>query len=132
MAINVTAVRNGLKNALAPLAQNIYTTPDQITPPCFVIGMPDIDYHTAMARGADASVWPVHAVMPRVSDVAAVAQLDAWLAGIGATSVLGAIEVDKTLGGACSATITDTAVPEAWPSAQGDLPSYRFTIQIWG
>ena len=133
MAINCTAVRAGLKAALNGLGMQVATAPDQITPPCLLLGMPSLDYHESNSNAVDTADWPVWHILPRASDQAAVDGIDARTSNIaGGSSVIRAIEADRTLAGACATLVVHTATPELYPGTTGDLPATRYEIKIWG
>lgn len=135
MALNVTAVRAAMAHQLdAALGTEVQiaTAPDQLTPPCLLIGMPTVRYHQSMARGLDSMELPLFAVLPRVHDQAAVDLADAWISGAGPTSLLTILHADPTLDGACQTLVVREAVAELWDGPTGQLPAYHWTVEVYG
>ena len=135
MALDVPAVREGLRrileNQLGGEIQ-VATAPDQVTPPCLLIGMPRVTYHQAFRRGLDTSTWPLYALFPRTHDQSAIDASDRWISGGGPESVVTIVNAAKTLGGACDAAMVIDATPDLWPGSTGELPAYRFDIEVYG
>lgn len=125
-------VRAGLAATLAPLGVPIALAPDQMTPPCVMIGMPSIQYNMAFAQGLDVAEWPVYVVAPRIHDQAAVDQLDAWVASTGAASVRALIQASQTLGGSAQANVVHEAKAQTMSTPGGELPCYLFRVEVWG
>ena len=143
MAAKVAGIRAGmahaLENALGTEVQ-VATAPDQLTPPCLMIGMPALEYNASFngrptvasaRRGLDTLELPVWLVLPRVHDQAAVDTADELISGTGARSIVEILQGDTTLGGACQALTVPRADSEIYPAPQGDLPAYRWTVEIW-
>lgn len=104
-----TAVRNGLKTRLATIAslKGAYAIPPgTINVPCVVIeaGSPPIVYSETFARGVDTINLEIILLVSRSLDELAHTQLDAYLAGSGASSLIATIEAEQTLGGLASWT----------------------------
>lgn len=135
MPLRVSAVRAAMANVLEVAfgtEVQVATAPDQLTPPCLLLAMPTVDYGNSGGREPDSMRIPIHGVVPRIHDQAAVDLVDAWISGSGPRSVVGILQADPTLGGVCLTLEGVDAVPEIYPTAQGDLPSYRWTVQVWG
>lgn len=99
-----TSVRNGLKTRLATIAtlKGTYATPPgTINVPAAVVeaGSPPIVFDETMGRGADLMNFEIILLVSRSVDEVAHAELDAYLAGSGSSSVKAAIDGDGTLGG---------------------------------
>lgn len=134
MALNVSAVRAAMAHQLEVAfgtEVQIATAPDQLTPPCLLIGMPSMRYHQALARGLDSMELPVYGILPRTHDQAAVDLADAWVSGSGPQSILTILEADQTLGGACSTLVTRDALAETW-NGTPEFPSIHWTIEVYG
>lgn len=135
MALDVSAVRAGLRtlleNRLGGEVQ-VATAPDQITPPCLLIGMPELEYHKAFKRGLDRMELPVFAIFPRAHDQAATDRSDAWISGEGSESFVTIVGSDKTLGGTCQASQVTGVTSDFSPAAVGELPTYEFNIEVYG
>lgn len=135
MAIKMSEIREGMAAALSDVMVadvQIATAPDQLTPPCLLIGMPTIRYHQAMARGLDSMDVPIFGILPRAHDQAAVDQADEWISGTGPRSLLTILEADQSLGGACQTLVVREAVAELWEASNGLLPCYRWTVEVYG
>lgn len=134
MALRVSAVREAMAHVLdvAMGAEvQIATAPDQLTPPCILIGMPSVEYHAAFRRSVDQMEMPVYVVLPRVHDQTAVDLADEMISGIGARSLVAILHADQTLGGACQTLVVRSSISEFY-QITGDQPAYRFTVEVWG
>jgi hypothetical protein len=125
------ALAQKLEVALGAEVQ-VATAPDQVSPPCLLIGLLTIEYHAAYARGLDAAELPITLILPRVHDQQAVDTADELISGSGARSVLQILQSDQTLGGACQALVVKRADPESFLSGTTDLPAYRWTVEVYG
>jgi len=135
MALDVGAVRAGIRSRLeAGLGGEVQviTSPDQLTPPCLLIGMPEMEYDKTFGRGVDVMRIPIHAILPRTHDQAAVDLSDAWISGAGHSSLITILYQDRTYGGSCSTSRLIDALPEFWPGGSGELPSYQWTLEVHG
>jgi hypothetical protein len=135
MALNITNVRAAMAaqfDVAYGAELQIATAPDNLTPPCLLLGMPDVDYHHAFASGLDMMSFPVYVIHPRTHDQAAVDLLDRMVSGVGPESLIGILEADQRLGGACQTLVAQSAAHEIYPAATGDLPCYHFTIEVYG
>lgn len=136
MALNVSAVRGALAHVIDVAFGTeiqVATAGDGVTrPPTILIDRPTVRYHQAMARGLDSMEFPIYGIMPRTHDQAVVDFFDELLSGTGARSLLTIIEADKTLDGACQTLVTRDAVADIWPSTNGDLPAYQWTVEVYG
>ena len=114
----------------------IATAPDQLTQPCLLIGMPDIDYNLAAARGLDSAEFPVYLVLPRTHDQAAVDLADEIISGSGPRSVVQILQDTITttgaLGGACQTLAVPRSEATSYLHSTGDCPAYRFTVEVYG
>lgn len=104
----------------------VVVAPDQVTPPCLLIGMPTIDYGTT-GGGLMELVWPLFAILPRAHDVAAVAQADAWVAPDGVRRI---VMADQSWAGTISAVFIRSAVAELYDGPTGQLPQYRWDMEV--
>ena len=96
------AIRDALKVRLQTIddALEVYdVAPGQITVPCALIGVPEVEYDLAMARGADGWLIPVRIYVQLADYKQAQDELDAYLDTATGKSVKKAIEGDTTLGG---------------------------------
>lgn len=135
MALDVGAVRAAMKTTLDTALgtdTQIATAPDQVTPPSLLIGMPAVEYDKQFGRGSDVMRIPIHVILPRMHDQAAVDKADELISGTGGNSIITILYADRTLGGACSTLRVEDALPEFWPGAGGELPSYQLTVEVHG
>lgn len=114
----------------------IATAPDQLTPPCLLIGMPDIDYNLAAARGLDQAEFPIYLVLPRTHDQAAVDLADEIISGSGPRSVVEILQrtvtTEGALDGACQTLTVPRGEATSYLHSTGDFPAYRFTVEVYG
>lgn len=131
MALDLTAARAAmvkiLETALGATVQ-VAVAPDQMTPPCLLVGMPTVDYHTT-AGGLDEAEWPLFAVLPRTHDVAAVECSDRWVSSDGPESVRKILMADQTWAGTITGVFIRRAVAEI---SDYQLPSYRWDMEVKG
>lgn len=103
-----TDVRNGLAARAAAISgvTGYGIALGQINVPCAVIepGSPPIVYNETMARGVDTINLEIILLVSRSIDELAHRQLDAYLAGSGASSLIAAVAGDQTLGGTANWT----------------------------
>jgi hypothetical protein len=92
----------GLETRLATIAglNTSPITPDQVTTPQAIVGVPDIPtYHATMARGKMDFEFTVTVFTSLMLDRDGQLKLASYANPTGASSVVAAIEADKTLGG---------------------------------
>jgi hypothetical protein len=75
------------------------TIPDNVNPPFAIISPSSVDYHKAFHNGLSTYNFTVTLVVGRVSERTAQNSLDAYCSPTGTSSILRAVELDKTLGG---------------------------------
>jgi hypothetical protein len=75
--------------------------PDNPNPPMAVVTPQSIEYHKAFNNGFNTYSFVVSVFVGRVSDRIGQANLDAYCASTGASSIKSAIESDRTLSGRC-------------------------------
>ena len=99
---SITALRTGIANNLATISglRVSPTIPDQPNPPVAIIVPQSVDYHQTYRNGLSTYRFQVTVIVDRASERSAQNNLDAYCASTGARSILGAVESDKTLGGA--------------------------------
>lgn len=120
----------------------VATAPDQVTPPCLLIGMPAVTYNASFnartgalvaRQGIDSMLMPIYGILPGVHDQAAVDTADEWISGTGPRSVIEILQGDQTLGGACASLVVPNAEPDRWQESDtGSLPAYRWTVEVYG
>lgn len=129
------AVAHELEVALGTEMQ-VATAPDQLTPPCLLIGMPDVDYNAAFARGLDSAELSIYLILPRTHDQGTVDLADEIISGSGARSVVQILQSTVTtvgaLGGACQTLKVTRSEATSYLHSAGDFPAYRFTVEVYG
>ncbi len=75
--------------------------PDNPNPPMAVVTPQNIEYHKAFRNGFSTYSFVISVFVGRVSDRTGQANLDAFCAPTGASSIKSAIESDRTLSGRC-------------------------------
>jgi hypothetical protein len=98
---SITELRVGIAANLATIS-GLRTTaeiPDNINPPIAVVGFDRVQYHQSFKNGLANYDFTVQLIVSRVDERNAQRYLDAYCSSTGASSVLLAIESDKTLGG---------------------------------
>ena len=104
MAGSSLAIQEALGESLAniPGLRVADHLPEQINPPMAVVQIQSVAFHRAMAGGLSEWLFTISLVAGRMGDRPAQRQLDSWMSWDGDQSVREAIELDRTLGGACS------------------------------
>lgn len=108
---SIATIRDGLKTRLATVTGlTVYDTmPDDVYPPCAIVGMPsriayDVTFRTAVAR----IDIPIRILAGRVLEAQAQDTLDGYVSADGANSLRAALDNDPTLNGAAhTARITE-------------------------
>lgn len=104
---DVSALAAGLSTALTKA--NFRATPylaDTFSPPCALVAAGKVTYHeTFGVYGLGTYAFDVMLIVPRVSDRAGIAALEANMSTRGDTSVIAALEADGTLGGIATGVI---------------------------
>jgi hypothetical protein len=114
---SLSTIRTGLQTRLATITGlNAYDrAPGTVTVPAAIVIPGTIEFDETMARGSDLYTFRVRLLVQRATETYAQEDLDAYLAGSGASSVKAAIEGDISLGGVADWTRV-TGVP-----AYGDV-----------
>lgn len=102
MAPTVAQVMEGIEARLATITglRASAVSPDQITPPAAVVGVPPVDaYHAAFNSSRMTLDFPVTVLVSAALDRVGQMALAGYANPTGSTSVKAAIEGDKTLGG---------------------------------
>lgn len=127
---NPEAIRAALGAALRARFDDGYQISDYLlsnpTGPGFEI---DIDpegvlYDQAMGRGLDEWWFVVRGFKAQATDIGSQQTRDEWLASSGPLSVKEALEVDRTLGGACQACRVVEAKAMTFGAASGSTVTY--------
>jgi hypothetical protein len=133
--VNPTAVRQGLTTALDTITglRCFDYVPDSLSPPAAVVEPLEIEYGVSMtASGIDYYRGFVLVIVGRMSDRSSQDRLDAYLASSGASSVVAAIEADRTLSGSCSTCQVTQALPRSVVVSGVEMTAYRFEVDIYG
>lgn len=124
---SVNEIRLGLAANLAAISgvQNTGYLLNNPTPPTLMImpGPPGggdfTEYHQAMGNGLETMTWTVRAEVAVNLDIGSQQKLDAMLDVDGESSVMRAIEADKTLGGLVSDLLVTRSVAGMVPTRDG-------------
>lgn len=92
--MDIVAVMDDLGAALETISglRVVPYWPGSVTPPAAVVGMPDVEFDAAYARGADRMSVPVHVLVSFANPRAARSALAGYVAGSGSSSVKAAID----------------------------------------
>jgi len=136
---DLTAVRKALAAAAATIAGppklrgQHYVPTGTVATPLFAVGEMETDFDQAMHRGVDEWLFQGRLYAAPVADGRAASELlDKYLAPLSAMSIKTAIEVDRTLGGACATLRVERIHGYAVYTIGTD--SYigaRFDIRVW-
>ena len=87
--------------------------PDTFTPPCALVAVEKVDYHTAFG-GQTSTTWTVFVIVSRADDRAGIQALEGFMSNTGTTSVRQALEADLSEGGVISqAWVKESGPPVA-------------------
>lgn len=88
---------------------------DQVNPPMAVVGVPPIEsYRQAFGRATYALNFEVYILVSAALDRVGQSALAGYANPTGATSIVAAIEGDRTLGGLVQECVVDTFRPLGW------------------
>lgn len=133
--MTLAAIREGLATTLeATGIERIYTEdPDDITPPCIVIGNPTGSYDDTF-EGGYSPRFPVVVVVSRTpNSTRAIETLDTYVDPTSSLSVTAAVRGDTNLGGACmSAAVIqwDSYDAQAYSWGVDEYAGVTFLIEI--
>lgn len=105
---------DGLEARLATITglRTSDVSPEQISPPCAIVGVPDIpEYRITMKNGFAVLTFQVTVLVSSAMNRTGQKALAGYANFTGATSIRTAIEGDKTLGGAVSDCVVDSFRP---------------------
>jgi hypothetical protein len=91
-----------------------------------------MNFDSTFNRGFDSATCTVLLIVGRMSEQAAQAKLDGYLAGTGSTSVKAAIEADATLSGAVQTVRVASATSGSVQVAGNDFLAYRYVLDLIG
>jgi hypothetical protein len=129
-----STVRSALKTRLATITglKTYDHIPDSVAVPAGIVGQLDMTFDATFNRGFDSATCTVLLIVGRMSEQAAQAKLDGYLAGSGATSVKAAIEADATLSGSVQTVRVASATSGSVQVAGNDYLAYRYVIDLIG
>lgn len=129
-----STVRSALKTRLATITglKTYDHIPDSVAVPAGIVGQLDMNFDATFNRGFDSATCTVLLIVGRMSEQAAQAKLDGYLAGSGATSVKAAIEADATLSGSVQTVRVASATSGSVQVAGNDYLAYRYVIDLIG
>ena len=98
---SITELRTGIAANLATISglRTSAEMPDSVNPPHAVVAFDSVQYHQAYKNGMAEYTFTVQLIVSRVDERNAQRYLDAYCSTTGSSSVLLAVESDKTLGG---------------------------------
>lgn len=129
-----SSVRTKLKERLATISglKTYDHIPDSVNVPAGIVGQLDMTFDATFNRGFDSATCTVLLIVGRMSEQAAQAKLDGYLAGSGSTSVKAAIEADATLSGTVQTVSVASATAGSVQVAGNDYLAYRYVIDLIG
>jgi len=98
---SIQELRQGIATNLATISglRTSLDVPDQINPPIAVVQFVRVNYHLDMNNGMSEYLFSVQVIVGRVDERTAQRNLDSYCSSSGSSSVLLAVESDRTLGG---------------------------------
>lgn len=129
-----STVRANLKTRLATISglKTYDYIPDSVNVTAAIVGQLDLNYDATFNRGYDSATCTVLLIVGRMSEQAAQAKLDGYLASTGSTSVKTAIEGDATLSGAVQTVRVASATAGSVQIAGNDYLAYRYSLDMIG
>ena len=108
--MTIAAMRTALATSLKTISglRAAEEIPDQVAPPIAIVSLNSIDYHGAMRGGLTTYRFTVRVIVGRASERNAQRYLDLYAEPTGASSVVSAIESNRTLSGACQDLIVES------------------------
>lgn len=107
--MSIAAIRSGIAANLRTISglRVFEEIPDQVSPPAAVVSLNSIDYHQAFKAGLTTYRFTVRVIVGRAAERQAQRNLDLYAEPSGDTSVVSAIELNRTLDGACQDLIVE-------------------------
>jgi hypothetical protein len=98
---SIQELRQGIATNLATISglRTSLDVPDQINPPIAIVQFVRVNYHLDMSNGMSEYLFSVQVIVGRVDERSAQRNLDAYCSSSGSSSVLLAVESDRTLNG---------------------------------
>lgn len=135
MAATISQVSAGIATRLATIAglRVFDYQPDNAYPPFAFVGLTTIEYHKAMAGGAQNYTYSITVVTGRVDERSGQEELDAYASYDGAKSVRAAVEADRTLGGVVDTLImSSSANVSSMSIGDNNFITLDFTMIVYG
>lgn len=135
MAATISQVNAGIAARLATIeGLRVFDyQPDNAYPPYAYPSLSNIEYHKAMAGGAQTYTYLVTIITGRVDERTAQDELDAFASYDGARSVRAAIEADRTLGGVVDTLIlSSSANVSAMSIGDNNYITLDFSLTVYG
>lgn len=109
---SIQELRQGIVANLSTISglRTSLDVPDQINPPVAVVQFSRVNYHLDMNNGMSEYLFSVQVIVGRVDERTAQRNLDSYCSSTGSSSVLLAVESDRSLGGkAFDAIVTEVS-----------------------
>lgn len=109
---SISELRNGIAANLATITglRTSATIPDNPNPPIAIVQLNRVQYHQDFKRGMTEYNFSVQVVVGRVDERTAQSNLDAYCSSTGNSSIILAVESDRSLGGkAFDAIVTEVS-----------------------
>lgn len=109
---DITDLRNGIAANLATISglRTSATIPDNPNPPIAIVQLNRVQYHLDFKRGMTEYNFAVQVIVGKVDERSAQTNLDAYCSSTGNSSIILAVESDRTLGGkAFDAIVTEVS-----------------------
>lgn len=109
---SIADLRNGIAANLATISglRTSATIPDNPNPPIAIVQLNRVQYHQDFKRGMTEYNFSVQVVVGKVDERNAQSNLDAYCSSTGNSSIILAVESDRTLGGkAFDAIVTEVS-----------------------
>ena len=135
MAATISQVGAGLATRLSTISglRVFEYQPDSAYPPFAFPSLTNIEYHKAMAGGAQNYTYTITVVTGRVDERSGQDELDAFASYDGAKSVRAAIEADRTLGGVVDTLIVSSSANVSSMSiGDNNFITLDFTLTVYG
>lgn len=130
----ISSLRDALKTRLATITglRAFDVIPDNFAPPAAIVAPPmRIQYGSSLGNAWSTATFTVRILVAKANDRNAQDKLDAYLDASGASSVIAAIEADRTLGGAANiARVLTCQGVGVYDYAGVPLLGAEFTIEV--
>lgn len=126
-------VQTGLANALENIVGlRVYDFPsDRVETPAAVLSLPETSYDVTLGGRSDEWTFPLWVLVAKADDRAAYGEMVDYLEAEGSKSIRAAVEVDRTLGGACDTVAVVRARPLFATIAGTEFLAVEFTLEVY-